>query len=94
MMWSRVGVVLVSVVLAVGVLFSGFYTVGNSDHMSKANAQTVSAKPNIIFILADDQPQSTLSYMPNVQNRLKDKGRTFINVFNVYPLCCPSHAII
>jgi len=60
--------------------------------MSKAQAQV--ARPNIIFILTDDQPQSTLSYMPNVQNRLKDKGRTFTNAFNVYPLCCPSRAII
>jgi|SRR5215216_2445412 len=89
---SRVGVVLASMATAVGLLFSGFYTIGNSDHMSKAQAQA--ARPNIIFILTDDQPQSTLPYMPNVQNRLKDQGRTFSNAFNVYPLCCPSRAII
>ena len=84
-------VVLASVALAIGLLFSGSYT-GTTDDMSKAQALT--AKPNIVFILTDDQPQSTLSYMPNVQSRLKGKGRTFTNAFNVYPLCCPSRAII
>ena len=91
MTWSRVGVVLASMALAVGLLLSGFYA-GTTNDMSKAQAQT--AKPNIIFILTDDQPQSTLSYMPNVQSRLKGKGRTFSNALNVYPLCCPSRAII
>src|SRR5215210_7895510 len=90
---SKLGVVLASAALAVGMLFSGFYT-DITDDMSQAQAQTVAAKPNIVFILTDDQPQSTLSYMPNVQSRLKDKGRTFSNAFNVYPLCCPSRAII
>lgn len=58
------------------------------------NAEALTVKPNIVFILTDDQPQSTLSYMPNVQGRLEGEGRTFSNAFNVYPLCCPSRAII
>jgi arylsulfatase A-like enzyme len=49
--------------------------------------------PNIIFVLTDDQAESTLAHMPNVQS-LKAKGLTFTNAFNVYPLCCPSRAII
>jgi len=49
--------------------------------------------PNIIFVMTDDQAESTLSHMPNVQS-LKTKGLTFTNAFNVYPLCCPSRAII
>jgi hypothetical protein len=84
-------VVLASVALAVGLLFSGSFT-GTTDHMRKAQAQV--AKPNIVFILADDQPESTLWYMPNVQSRLEDEGLAFTNAFNVYPLCCPSRAII
>jgi N-acetylglucosamine-6-sulfatase len=62
-----------------------------------AKAQTVSEnpeKPNIVFILTDDQPKSTLPNMPYVQSRIKGKGTTFTNAFNVYPLCCPSRAII
>ena len=42
--------------------------------------------PNIIFVMTDDQAESTLSHMPNVQS-LKSKGLTFTNAFNVYPLC-------
>jgi N-acetylglucosamine-6-sulfatase len=49
--------------------------------------------PNIIFVMTDDQAESTLSHMDNVQS-LKAKGLTFTNAFNVYPLCCPSRAII
>lgn len=58
----------------------------------RADAQSAS-QPNIIFVMTDDQPESTLAHMDNVQS-LKDKGLTFTNAFNVYPLCCPSRAII
>ena len=58
----------------------------------RADAQSA-PHPNIIFVMTDDQPESTLSHMPNVQ-ALKAKGLTFMNAFNVYPLCCPSRAII
>jgi arylsulfatase A-like enzyme len=51
-------------------------------------------RPNIVFILTDDQPNYTLRDMPNVQSLLKDEGRTFKNTINVYPLCAPSRAII
>jgi N-acetylglucosamine-6-sulfatase len=72
-------------------------TLGTGDGLVRENqgaeAQTVS-RPNIILILPDDQAESTLSHMPNVQNLLKAKGRTFTNAFNVYPFCCPSRATI
>jgi N-acetylglucosamine-6-sulfatase len=58
----------------------------------RADAQ-IASQPNIVFVMTDDQPESTLSYMANVQF-LKAKGLTFTNAFNVYPLCCPSRAII
>ncbi|HKH36168.1 MAG TPA: sulfatase-like hydrolase/transferase, partial [Rubrobacter sp.] len=58
------------------------------------NESQAQERPNIIFIMSDDQAESTLSYMPNVQNLIKAKGRTFTNAFNAYPLCCPSRATI
>jgi N-acetylglucosamine-6-sulfatase len=57
----------------------------------RIQAQT---RPNIVFILTDDQHESTLRYMPNVQNLLRGQGRTFNNATTVYPLCCPSRATI
>jgi N-acetylglucosamine-6-sulfatase len=52
------------------------------------------ARPNIVFVMTDDQTESTLNHMPNVRSLIKQKGRTFNNAFNAYPLCCPSRAII
>ena len=89
----KIGVVLASAALAVGALFLGSY-VAPAASMRKAKALTAPVRPNIIFILTDDQPQSTLSYMPNVQSRLKGEGRAFAHAFNLYPLCAPSRAII
>jgi arylsulfatase A-like enzyme len=52
------------------------------------------ARPNVVFVLTDDQAESTLGFMPNVRSLLRAEGRTFTNAFNAYPLCCPSRAII
>ena len=51
-----------------------------------------SAKPNIIFILTDDQDLETLAHMPRVQALLVKQGLTFKNAFVTTPLCCPSRA--
>jgi arylsulfatase A-like enzyme len=89
----KIVVVLASVALAVGLLFFGSYT-ANTAHMSKARAQTVSAKPNIVFILTDDQPPSTLSKMPILHERLAGHGMTFRSTVSSNPLCCPSRATL
>src|SRR5258708_1809294 len=52
------------------------------------------SKPNIIFILTDDQPTESLPYMPNLQKELVAKGITFVNGYVTTPLCCPSRASI
>jgi N-acetylglucosamine-6-sulfatase len=51
-------------------------------------------KPNILFILTDDQDVDSLSEMPNVQARLAGEGTTFSQAFATTPLCCPSRASI
>jgi len=53
-----------------------------------------SAKPNIIFILTDDQDLESLAHMPRVQALLVKQGLTFKNAFVTTPLCCPSRASI
>jgi len=67
---------------------------------SSARAQETSSetspgtRPNIVFVLTDDQDEVSLRHMSNLQSLLVDGGKTFENAINVYPLCCPSRAAI
>jgi N-acetylglucosamine-6-sulfatase len=58
------------------------------------DAEAVTAKPNIVFILADDMRKDDLQYMPQTTALLKDQGMRFQNAFVSNALCCPSRATI
>ena len=49
-------------------------------------------KPNIVFILTDDQDlhMDSLSYMPYLQKELVDRGVSFSRHYCTVALCCPS----
>lgn len=47
-------------------------------------------RPNIIFVLTDDQDTNTLRYMPYVSNTFKESATTYPNATYNLPLCCPS----
>lgn len=49
-------------------------------------------RPNVIFIVTDDQRADTLQYMPNVLEQLAARGTTFANAFVTSPTCAPSRA--
>jgi N-acetylglucosamine-6-sulfatase len=51
-------------------------------------------RPNILFILTDDQDAGSVSEMPNVRSLLAERGTTFERAFATTPLCCPSRASI
>src|SRR5918994_5881800 len=55
---------------------------------------TEQQKPNILFILTDDQALSTIQKMPTVQAELASKGLSFKTAFATTPACCPSRATI
>ena len=57
----------------------------------EVSAQT-QQKPNIIFILTDDQDTGSIQYMPTVQKELVEKGTTFENGILTVSECCPSRA--
>ena len=63
---------------------------------SEAAAQTRldDERPNIIFILTDDQPYETTQFMPTVRDVLIKNGVNFENGFVTTPLCCPSRSSI
>jgi N-acetylglucosamine-6-sulfatase len=92
----KIGLVLASAALAVGLLFIGSY-VGDVTEANEAQAQVVTAasdKPNIVFILTDDMRKDDLRYMPKTRMLLKRKGISFENAFVSNSLCCPSRATI
>jgi N-acetylglucosamine-6-sulfatase len=72
----------VLIAVAVGLIVAG----------CAAKAQEVTQKPNIIFVLTDDQDGGTIQYMPTVQDELVKKGTTFENGILTTPNCCPSRA--
>ena len=51
-----------------------------------------SSKPNIVFILTDDQDlhMDSLSYMPFLKTHLIDEGTFFQRHYCTIALCCPS----
>ena len=74
--------------MALGVLLSS----GQSGSMSTHHAEVLTAKPNIVFILADDVRKDDLKYMPKTRALLQRRGMTFQNAFVSNALCCPSRA--
>src|SRR4051812_49077119 len=51
-----------------------------------------SSRPNVVFILTDDQTLESIRTMPRVRALLADEGTTFDNAIISYPLCCPSRS--
>jgi arylsulfatase A-like enzyme len=51
-------------------------------------------KPNIVFILTDDERADSLGVMQNVRRLLAARGVTFTNAFVTTSLCCPSRTSI
>jgi len=49
-------------------------------------------RPNIVFILTDDEDTALHAFMPKAKALLHDMGTTFDNYFVTYSLCCPSRA--
>jgi arylsulfatase A-like enzyme len=83
----RTVVLLISVALSV-VLLSGVWDTPSRE------AQAITAKPNFVFILADDMRKDDLAYMPKTISLLGDQGMTFSNAYVSNPLCCPARATI
>jgi N-acetylglucosamine-6-sulfatase len=51
-----------------------------------------SKRPNILFVMTDDQDSASLKYMPHVTQRVVNRGVTFKNAFAADNLCCPDRA--
>jgi N-acetylglucosamine-6-sulfatase len=90
---GRVGVrrtVILLASLALAVLLLS----GASGSVPPTAAQANPAKPNFVFILADDMRKDDLEYMPKTRSLLGKQGMSFENAYVSDPLCCPSRATI
>lgn len=52
------------------------------------------AKPNIVFVLTDDQFPGTENAMRALNNNITSQGAKFTNMTSTFPLCCPGRATI
>jgi hypothetical protein len=59
---------------------------------SSASASGSKSRPNIVFILTDDQDlhMNSLAYMPHVKKHLIDQGTFYQRHYCTIALCCPS----
>ena len=55
-------------------------------------AHAVSGRPNVLWVITDDQMRSTLRFMPRVGERLVGRGRLFEHGYSAIPLCGPARA--
>jgi N-acetylglucosamine-6-sulfatase len=51
-------------------------------------------RPNIVFVLTDDQFPGTEKAMPALHSNLVSQGVEFTNMTSAFPLCCPGRAIM
>lgn len=65
-------------------------------HQAIFNSDYVSPRPNIIFILTDDQDVhlSSLDYMPFVKKHLLDEGTYYNKHYCTTAVCCPSRVTL
>jgi len=69
-------------------LFLGF-SFGLPKEQLKPSAAQVQERPNILFVMTDDQPKDTMMAMPEVRTRVRDMGMSLSNAYVSESLCCP-----
>jgi N-acetylglucosamine-6-sulfatase len=89
---TKTGLLLASITTAILIAGSTF-AISDPQHASHAQVANP-ARPNILFILADDMKARELQYMPNTQSLLAGQGVNFTEAYVTRSLCCPSRATI
>jgi N-acetylglucosamine-6-sulfatase len=87
MRMGRTGLLLASMALGL-MLLSGIP--GSAPRI----AQAIPAKPNFVFIIADDMRKDDLKYMPQTRSLIEAKGMSFTRAYVSNATCCPARATI
>ena len=53
-------------------------------------AKRTNPRPNVVFILSDDQRTDDMKWMPKTRRLLGEAGSTFTRFMAPFPLCCPA----
>jgi arylsulfatase A-like enzyme len=67
---------------------------GTTPATGRVQSDASSRRPNILFIVTDDQRIGTLNVMPSTEKLFVDGGTTFNDAYATSPLCCPSRTSI
>ena len=51
-------------------------------------------RPNVLLVVTDDQPATTVRHMPKLKKLVGERGVSFGRAYLSDPLCCPSRATI
>lgn len=55
-----------------------------------ADAAKKKPRPNVVFIMSDDQRADEMKWMPKTRRLLGEAGTTFTRFLAPFPLCCPA----
>jgi hypothetical protein len=88
----RVGVELCKLALAALSLTTSFAAAGAHDNQFPIKADKNDKRPNIVFIITDDQDihMQSLDYVPLIQKHLLDEGTFYSRHYCTVAVCCPS----
>src|SRR5262245_51556799 len=86
---AHIAVLLVSMAVTLAIIAALAAAVA---HARPVGAGGRDHRPNILVVMTDDMASTDLKLMPNVQRLLVDRGTTFADAVDSFPLCCPARA--